>query len=453
MVYRSGKLDTQWQRTTIVRTFFIMLALMVVFYFLMKEITGGSSNDGFTPYTDIPMLLFFILISGVCSIYIGKRIQTYILLLDNSFYTLTESGFLCENDLFSNFYTWDEITWVRRSGSNIGLQLAHGHGVNLILKHESEARRREALRYIQSHIGKQNDSELIPAPFDIPQEPERQYSATPEQLRETADAGALLKTPRFLQYLRYGLLSLWILGFIAGAFLADYGTMAFMLLMLLGALYLRWRPGGTQKSVNRFRPYTMHTDGKRVLLKQEKCWILLKKPRAEACYKTEHNLLINFGNNIYLGVDPDSVLPPNMQAPEQKAPKPAKAYVLLLILAATLGAACYAFTFTNPWHLYCVLNHMDEDHRHALALAELPADEPVEEVFTHIYEPDFHPLLKNRSAFCPVYMCICLQNGIHHELILRSDATIQQHDSFDIYDIVAEEESEEENTSTDNSHE
>ena len=56
MVYRSGKLDTQWQRTTIIRTFFIMLALMVVFYFLMKEITGGSSNDGFTPYTDIPTL-------------------------------------------------------------------------------------------------------------------------------------------------------------------------------------------------------------------------------------------------------------------------------------------------------------------------------------------------------------------------------------------------------------
>ncbi len=435
MVYRSGKLDTQWQRSTSRYTFFTMLVLMVLFYYLMKEVTGGPENDGFNPDTDIALLVFFVVIAWICSKCIGKKTQKYVNLFDNSFYTLTESGILCENDLFSNFHPWEEVTWVRRAGSNIGLQLAHGNSVNLILKHEPESRRREALRYIQTHMGKKNDAELIPAPLDIPHEPALQYTATPAQLRETADTGALLRVSRFMSWLRHGLPVLWIAGFIAGAVLSDYGTMVFTMIMLLGSLYMRWRPGGSGKRVNRFRPYTMHTDGKRVLLKQGKCWILLKQPQVEACYRTPHNLLINFGNNVYLGVDPESELPPNLQAPEKEAPAPTKGYKLLLILAATLGAALYAFTFSNTWHLHCVLNGMDPDHRHALALAELPQDSPVAKVFTHLYKPDFRPLLQNGDRFCPVYLCIYMHTGTHHELVLRSDASVRIHETFDINDI------------------
>ena len=408
MVYRSGKLDTKWQQATVRRTSFTILVLMVLFYLFIIELSSTEGLKGFNIHTDIPLILLLAATYWGCNKYIGKRIQANIQLYDNSFYTLTESGVLCENDKNSYFFTWDEITWVRHSGCNIVLQLAHGNTITLILKDEPATRRKDALLYIQSHAGKTNDTQLIPPPLDMQQEVGLPYSARPQQLRETADSAALIKTAGFRRLQRYGLPIFWIAGLILGAFRGNYVIMGIALVFLLSNLYKQWRPGGSKKRVSRFRPYTLHTDGKRVLIKQTKCWILIKQAQAKACYKTPNNLLIDFGNNQYLGVNPDCELPPSLQVPEKPVPTKTPLAVLVLLLIAAPGAAFYAFTFNNLWHMHCVLNGKDTYKQHAYALTELDEYEHrwVRRLYIHRFEKDFNPLLKTHCQFCPVLIRI-----------------------------------------------
>lgn len=395
---------------------------MIVAYLLVRYIIKDDGEDLLDPYIDVPALLFFCLFAWYLSKRTANKIQAQLETVDSFFYTMTESGILSESKYHSTFFTWDSIVWARRMGTTISLQLAHGTHKSIILTAETEARRKEALRYINAHIGKANGEQLIPPPLDMALENPVRFSASRLQLREAADATALLKSTKNARYTRYALTCFWAALLIFGACYANYVTMIIAGIFLYSALYTMRRPGGSDSKINKYRAYDLYADGNRVLLLQDHNWILMKNVQAEACYETPHCIICECGLDTYLTADAGSELPPVLSAPKKETPKPQKFYILLLILLATLCATCYAYTFSKPWHLHCLLKGWDTEHQHALALAELPADAEVEDVYVHVFDRDFNPLLKTKTKICPVFMLITMKNGDEYELYITSKA-------------------------------
>ena len=430
MVYKSGKLDNTWQQGFIKKLRRGTLLASIVGYLIIRYIMKEEGQELLDPYIDVPVLLLFCLFAW----YFGKRtankIQAQLEAVDSFFYTMTESGILSESKYHSTFFTWDSIVWARRMGTTISLQLAHGSHKSLILTAETEARRKEALRYINAHIGKANGEQLIPPPLDMALENPVRFSASRLQLREAADATALLKASKNARYTRYVLTFFWAALLIFGACFANYVAMIIAGIFLYTSLDTMRRPGGSDSRVNKYRAYDLYADNNRVLLLQDNNWILMKNVQAEACYETPHCTICACGLDTYLTVDAGSELPPVLSAPKKETPKPQKLHIILLILLATLCATCYAYTFSKPWHLHCLLKGWDTEHKHALALAELPTDAEVEDVYVHVFDNDFNPLLKTKTKICPVFMLITMKNGEEHELYLTSKAEPYKHEHY-----------------------